>query len=245
MRFRLLVLMLLVPVAALTLLATAGRAQSSSMADGLTPGDYLRVSAGVVSPVNAQGSIRDWDRGQTLNVSWENWQQGSNGVGSIGFGLAFDYSRLPLNQAQFLGEFETVEGTRATSASASNAQIFQVSTVVRARIPAPFIMPTLQLGFGILNFQPANIVYQIPGGAGSTSQRHRTGASLSIGGGLDKQIYGRAAIFGEALYTYAFTSLGGQAVATAGGVCSSNGCDALKNTSLGALRGGLRVRVGQ
>jgi hypothetical protein len=238
MRFRSVVLATLVPAVAF---AAALHAQSS-MADGLVPGDYLRVSGGVMSPINAQGSLREWDRGSTVNVAWENWQQGSNGVGSIGFAFAVDYGRLPFKESAFLSEFESVEGARATSAHAtSDAQVFQISTMIRGRIPAPYIMPTLEFGFGIVNFQPGNIAYQTAGGAGTTSQRHRTGGAISIGGGLDKQVYDRIAIFGEAVYTYAFTSLGGQSIASAGGVCSS--CDAFKNTATGVVRGGLRVRV--
>jgi hypothetical protein len=214
----------------------------SSNTDGLLPGDYLRVSGGVLSPINSQGSLREWDRGPTVNVAWENWQQGSNGVGLVGFAFSFDYSRLPFKEEAFLSEFQTAQGARATSANASaDAQMFQLSTAIRVRIPSPFIMPNLQLGFGILSFQPGNISYQTATGPGTTSQRHRTGGAISLGGGVDKQVYGRVALFGEALYTYAFTSLGGQAVATAGGVCST--CDALKNTATGVIRGGLRVRV--
>jgi hypothetical protein len=51
-------------------------------------------------------------------------------------------------------------------------------------------------------------------------------------------------VFGEALYTYGFTSLG-RGIANPGGTCTTNGCDVLKNTVLGTLRGGLRLQVGR
>lgn len=236
MRLRSLALSSLLPLA---VAAASGRAQAPN-ADGLVPGEYLRVSGGVLSPINAQGSLREWDRGPTVDIAWENWPPGSNGVGAIGFAFALDYSRLPFKEATFLSDFQTLAGNKATSATAGDGQMFQLSTMIRGRIPTPFIMPTLQLGFGILNFQPGNISYQTSAGAGTTSQRHRTGGAISFGGGLDKQVYDRFAIFGDALYTYSFTSLAGQAIATANSVCSS--CDALKNTAVGVIRGGIRVR---
>ena len=104
-------------------------------------------------------------------------------------------------------------------------------------------MPTLQLGFGVFNYQPGSIDYQTALGSGTTAQAHRTGGAISIGGGLDKMVYDRFGIFADAVYTYAFTSVGGQAIESASGVCSS--CDAFKNTSTGVVRGGLRVRLGR
>jgi len=53
---------------------------------------------------------------------------------------------------------------------------------------------------------------------------------------LDKTIVGRYAVFGEAAYVYGLTQFGGT-------VCAAAGCDALKNTTVTTLRGGMRVRI--
>jgi hypothetical protein len=220
-------------------------AQTDRFADGLVYGDYLRVSGGIMSPVNPQGSLRDWDRGTAYGIVWENWQSGPGGVGRVGFGLGVNYGLLPLNEKEFLGGFLTPQGTAATSASASRASVLEIETSVRLRIPTPFIMPSISLGFGYINFRPSTIQYTSVGGSSTTAEQRRYGGEFTIGGGLDKHVVDRYAVFGEASYTYGFTSLG-QGLARPGGTCatSSNGCDPLKNTTLGGIRGGLRVRVG-
>jgi hypothetical protein len=219
--------------------------QSDRMTDGLVAGDYLRLVGGVLSPVNPQGSLADWDRGTTYGVVWENWQSGAGGVGRVGFGIGVNYGLLPLNEQHFLGDFLTPQGARATSASASNASLLEIETSVRLRIPAPYIMPTFSLAFGYINFRPSTIQYSAPSGSSTTAEQRRYGGEFTIGAGLDKHVIDRFADFGEASYTYGFTSLG-QGLARPGGTCatSSNGCDPLKNTTLGTIRGGLRVHIG-
>jgi hypothetical protein len=235
-------------VLALSLLVAAApamRAQSGGFSDGLVSGDYLRVSAGSMAPVRPQGSLRDWNRGNTASVMWEGWYGGSAGdPGLIGFGIGGDYSRLPLNERQLLSVFTTPDGGTATSATASAATVFSIETTFRIRIPSPFIMPSVLIGLGYLDFHPTTIHYTAVGGDGSTTQQHRRGAAISFGAGLDKHIVQRVAVFGEALYSYGFTSLG-QGLVTPGGTCARNGCDVLKNTTLGTLRGGLRLQVGK
>lgn len=244
MRFRLNVVYVAIAALAAVGGARAARAQISTT-DGLMPGDYLRVSGGVVSPISPQGSLRDWNSGPTINVTWENWQPGSQGVGAVAFGLGIGYTMLPLNQQHFLSAFRTVAGDAATAATSSSAGIIDVATNVRIRIPVPYITPSVNLGFGFMDWRPAAVHYTAPSGDGSAQQEHRSGLELSIGGGLDKTVYDRWAIFGEALYTYGFTSFG-QGLATPTGTCTnSSECDVLKNTSIGTLRGGLRVRVGR
>jgi hypothetical protein len=237
-------------LAALVSLSSVSRAQdrpaeSDRLTDGLLPGDYLRLSGGIMAPVNAQGSLRDWDRGTVYGLVWENWQSGSGGVGRVGYGIGVNYGLLPLNEQQFLSEFLTPQGTRATSASASNASVLEIETSLRVRIPAPCIMPSLMLAFGYINYRPSTITYSAAGTTSSTAEQRRYGGEFTIGGGLDKRIVDRLAIYGEATYTYGFTGLG-QGIARPGGTCatSSNGCDPLKNTSLGMIRGGLRVHIG-
>lgn len=216
------------------------------MADGLMPGDYLRISGGMTTPVNPQGTLRDWGRGQSVHLVWENWGAGASGLDLASFGLAVGYTLLPLKAEQFVQDFHpTLVTGNTTSATASKAGVFELMTSFRIRIPAPFIMPHVAVGFGFMNWHPGTIHYTTDTGASADAkQQSRSGAELSLSAGLDKQIYDRFGIFGEAVYTYGLTSFG-QGLATPGGNCTSNGCDALKNTTLGELRAGLRVRVGQ
>ncbi|MEO6877493.1 MAG: hypothetical protein ABI205_03365 [Gemmatimonadaceae bacterium] len=247
MSFRLLVSSLgaLSLFAAMAPLAPMAHAQSGGYSDGLVSGDYLRMSAGTMGPVRPQGSLHDWNRGTSASVAWESWYGGSaTDPGLIGFGVGGDYGRLPFNQRQFLPVFTTPLGGTATSATASAATVFSIETTFRVRIPTPFIMPSVLIGLGYLDFHPSTIHYTAPGGDGTTTQQHRRGAALSIGAGLDKHIVQRVAVFGEAVYSYGFTSLG-QGLVTPRGTCTSNGCDVLKNTTLGTLRGGLRLQVGK
>jgi hypothetical protein len=213
-------------------------AASDRWSDGLVAGDYIRVTGGAISPINPQGSLRDWDRGTAYSLTWENWQSGASGVGRVGFGVGVNYGLLPLNESQFLREFVTPQGSPA---------LLEIETSIRVRIPTPFIMPSLSLGFGYINFRPSTIQYTSIAGSAATSEQRRYGGEFTIGGGLDKHIVDRFAVFGEASYTYGFTSLGGQGIARPGGTCatSTSGCDPLKNTTLGTIRGGLRVRVGR
>lgn len=243
MRSRLLVSSLL---ALSAIAATAGlaSAQSGTFSDGLQSGDYLRVSGGTLAPVRPQGSLRDWTTGTTGNVTWEGWYGSGAEPGLVGFGISADFGRLPLNQSEFLANFTTPGGTTATSATASSATVFSIESTVRVRIPAPFIMPSVSLGLGYLDFHPGTIHYSAASGDGSTTQQHRRGAEIIFGAGLDKHIVQRFGIFGEALYSYGFTSLG-QGIVSPGGTCTTNGCDVLKNTTLGTLRGGLRLQLGK
>ena len=93
-----------------------------------------------------------------------------------------------------------------------------------------------------MNWAPATINYTSATGSGTAKQRHRSGAELTIGAGLERHIVDRYGIFAEAAYAYGFTSIG-QGAATPGGVCATSSCDILKNTSIATLRGGLSVRV--
>ena len=242
MRLRLLVSSLFA-VATVAAPMRAADGQTDAVSEGLAPGDYLRLSGGAVAPVHAQGSLRDWRRGHTMGVAWEGWQPSSNGVGRIGFGIGFDYSRLPLNQAQFIADFQPTTGVHPYSASAPSATAFSIETNFRFRIPAPLVVPSLELGFGYMEFRPSTIQYSGATGTGSATQAHRRGAAFMFGAGVDKQVVDRFALFGEALYTYGLTSLG-HGVATPGSSCIINQCDALQNTALAVLRGGLRVRLG-
>jgi hypothetical protein len=212
------------------------------MASGLSGGDYLRLSGGITQPVNPQGSLRNWGAGPSINVAYENWQSGGGGVGRVGFGLGVSYAFLPLKQDAFVSEFVPLTGGTTQTATAARAGILEITSNVRVRIPAPLIMPAITFGFGFINWAPGRISYTSTTGPGTVRQAHRNGAELSIGGSLDRQIYDRYALYAEALYTYGFTSYG-RGFTNPGSICAS-GCDPLKNTSVGTLRGGLRVRVG-
>lgn len=238
---------LIAAAAACTFAGGAAGAQDRSgdaMAGGLVAGDYLRVAGGVTSPVNPQGSLRNWGTGTNVAVSYENWQAGSNGLGHVGFGLTAAYSFLPLKDQTFVAGFTPVTGGTTQSASASRAGILEITSNLRFRIPAPLVMPAVTVGFGFINWAPGEIHYVATSGSGSVKQSHRSGAELSVGGSLDRQVWDRYALFAEASYVYGYTSYG-QGFATPGGVCSSSGCDPLKNTTVAVLRGGLRVRMGQ
>jgi hypothetical protein len=212
------------------------------LAAGLTAGDYLRFSGGVAAPINPQGSLKDWKRGTSANLGWENWQNGGNGVGRLGIAINLAYSLLPLDEKQFLSDFTPIQGGAATSASASSAGLIELTSTFRFRIPAPLVTPTINVGFGFMNWRPSTIDYKSATGSGIAKQQHRSGGELSIGGGLERHIVDRYALFVEAMYAYGFTSLG-QGSATPGGVCGTGSCDALKNTSIATIRGGLSVRV--
>src|SRR5579884_2289604 len=230
-------------VAACLVLAGGARraaAQSDPMADGLTPGNYLRMSGGYVSPVNPQGGLKEWKPGASFGAYWENWQASQTGMGRVGFGIGASYAMLPLDKARFIHDFSPNPTSTTTSASASRAGILEITTGLRVRIPAPYIMPTINFGFGFINWAPSKINYTSTSGSGTAQQQHRSGAEFSIGAGLDKTLFDRWGIFGEAMYTYGFTSYG--QFAAPSGTCLANTCDLLKNTTVAAVRGGLRIR---
>jgi hypothetical protein len=232
-------------VLAVASLPARARAQATDpLADHLVPGDYLRVGVSSVVPVNPQGSLNDWNRGVGLGLEYENWDVGRNGVGKVGYGFMLDYSLLPFDSDHFKSDFTPLSGNTLT-ATASKAGILQVGVKLRIRIPAPFIMPSIALSLGFLDWHPGEIKYTTttsPTVEQTAKQQHRSGGLVSISGGLDKHIYDRFAIFGEAAYTYGYTSFG-QGLAGSGTTCLRSSCDLLKNTPLGTIRGGLRVRV--
>jgi hypothetical protein len=224
--------------------ALVAQQATDPLADGLVPGNYIRVGASSVTPVSPQGSLKDWNRGVGFGVTYENWDQGRSGVGRIGYGFMVDYALLPFNDAQFVRDFIPLSGT-TQSASAKRAGVFQAGVNLRIRIPAPYIMPSVFLQLGFLNWHPGQITYTTTtfSTPQTAKQESRSGGLVAIGGSLDKHIYDRFAIFGEALYTYAYTSFG-QGLGASGSQCVASNCDLLKNTPLGSIRGGLRVRVG-
>lgn len=233
-------------LATLALAPRQSRAQSNPNAAGLERGDYVRLSGGIVTPVNAGGSLRSWKQGTALNVMWENWDLGGGGnLGLLGFGFYGDLGLLPFDADQFIADFSTGPNGRVLTATAGHARIFQFGVNTRIRIPMPYVMPSVSLGFGFLDWRPAQITYTADrtGAVKQTAkQQNRQGGVVTLIGGLDRQIYGRVGIFGEALYSYGFTSFG-QGLAASGSQCIVSNCDLLKNTTLGTLRGGIRVRT--
>lgn len=231
-------------IAACVAAAHTAQAQADSYAAGLTPGDYLRVSAGYVSPVHPQGSLKEWKPGVGISATWENWQASQTGTSRAGFGVGVSYSMLPLDESRFMHDFSPAPGSTTTSATATKAAILEITTGLRIRIPSPFITPTINFAFGFINWAPGKINYTSSTGSGTAQQQHRSGAEFSIGGGLDKTLYDRWAVFGDAMYTYGFTSYGQFAAPSSGGTCVANTCDLLKNTTIAVVHGGLRVRIG-
>jgi hypothetical protein len=246
MRVRSVVAAAVVIAVALASLPVLARGQTPDpLADGLVPGDYLRVGVSSVVPVGAQGSLTDWKRGVGLGVMYENWNQGRTGVGRIGYGLAVSYSLLPFDDEQFLSDSIVTQFGRPITASAKKAGVFQLGVTLRFRIPAPYIMPWLGLGLGFIDWHPGEIKYTT---ATTTTQQtakqeHRSGGAFSAEAGLDKHIYDRVGVFAEAIYTYGYTSFG-QGLAGSGSTCLATNCDLLKNTPFGSIGAGVRVHIG-
>ena len=217
--------------------------------DGLVRGDYVRVSFTSITPVNPSGSLREWNRGNGVNVMWENWDNANNGeVGIVGFGLYGDMGLLPFDQAQFMKDFISPVGI-VRSATSSRARVIQIGVNTRLRLPVPYIMPSISFGFGFLDWHPGTIRYDADSSGvllrdRQAKQQNRQGGVVSLVGGVDKNIFSRYAIFGEAAYAYGFTSFG-QGLGASGSQCVTSNCDLLKNTPFGSIRGGLRVRTGR
>jgi hypothetical protein len=214
--------------------------------DGLVPGNYVRMSTGSSTPVSPHAALRYWDRGTTYYLGWENWDTGASGVSRVGFSLNAAYSALPLNTPLFLANFTPLNGGTVTQVSASRAGILEVTSGLRLRMPLPYLMPNLSLGLGLIDWQPGTIKYESTAGDGSAKQQHRVSAEVTVGAGIEKNLFDRYGVFGEALYVYGYTSYGSGFVSS-GGVCNSVACDTFRNgnTTIGTIRGGLRVRVGQ
>jgi len=212
------------------------------LADGLVGGSYVRIAAGRVAPVSPEGSMKEWKPGTGVNVMFENWDNGSGGPSIIGFAFFVDYSLLPFDPQQFTVDYDPRLNGALRTSSAKRAGIFQLGINTRFRIPTPYIMPWVGVGFGFLDWRPGKISYTTASGSFTTKQQNRSGGGISFSGGLDKHIYDRWAIFGEAVYSYSITSFG-QGLGASGSQCVATNCDLLKNTQLGTIRGGLRVRT--
>lgn len=227
---------------ALTVTTRAGAQATDPMADGLVRGDYLRLSGGMTQPVNPGGSLKTWGQGAGFNVMWENWDlSGSGGnMGLFGFSLFGDFAILPFKEDEFKVAFADGPNGAITSATAKRARVLQLGVNTRLRIPMRYIMPSISVGFGFLDWRPGKITYTAVRGNGTATQQNRQGGAITLTGALDKHIFDRYALFGEAAYTYGFTSWG--QVAGSGGTCVTNDCDLLKNTPFGVIRGGLRYR---
>src|SRR5262249_25306595 len=93
--------------------------------DGLTPGNYVRLSAGSAAPVSAHAALRYWNQGTSYGAGWENWDTGSSGVGRVGFSLNAAYSMLSLKSDLFRANFVPINGGTVTSATASHAGVLE------------------------------------------------------------------------------------------------------------------------
>ena len=226
-----------------TVLSASASAQNPRGADGLIPGDYARLSFSSVTPVNPSGSLKQWKSGNGVNFMWENWSTGTrNGVAMVGFGLYGDLALLPFDEAKFIEDFSSGPNGVVISARAGRARAIQLGVNTRVRLPVPYVTPSVSFGFGFIDWRPAKIDYTATLGSGTAKQQSRQGGVVSIIGGLDKNIYDRFAVFGEAAYSYGFTSFG-RGLAASGSACVAANCDLLKNTPFGSLRAGLRVRA--
>ena len=81
------------------MLAQRGRRSRTEPSDPSLTGSCRRLRARERrrrrTPVNPQGSLRDWNRGTTSTPAWENWDTGASGVSRVGFGLDAAYSAAP------------------------------------------------------------------------------------------------------------------------------------------------------
>jgi hypothetical protein len=241
MRLRSLVL-LAVAGSSLAVTHRAFAQATDPMADGLQRGDYFRLSGGTVAPVNPRGSLKDWGRGAGFNLAWENWDlSGSSGqMGLFGFSLFGELSFLPFKEEQFKIDFADGPNGTVLTASGDKARVIQLGVSTRFRIPMRYIMPSISVGFGFLDWHPGEITYTAARGSGTAKQQNRQGGALNLTGALDKHIFDRYALFAEAAYAYGFTSWG--QVGGSSSICVTSECDILKNTPLGVIRGGLRYR---
>jgi len=176
MRYQSLALVLTIPLFGL---ADVARGQEvDRFADGLVPGAYLRIGGGPMSPVNAQGTLRDWKPGTGVSVAWESWDNGLSGVSRMGFAISGAYSSLPLNMGRFLTEFVAPNGGSLVSLNASNAGVLEVVTNLIFRVPSPYIMPHFTIGLGFIDWRPGRIRYTSSSGSGTTKQQHLSGGEF-------------------------------------------------------------------
>ncbi|HEY4133146.1 MAG TPA: hypothetical protein VGM50_21190, partial [Gemmatimonadaceae bacterium] len=151
--------LILAAIAALVFVPRA-HAQGSGSNEGITPGDYLRLSAGVTNPVSAQGNLRDWGSGTTYNLTWDNWGSGSQGTDLTGFGFGVGYTLLPFKSSFFVQNFVPTQVTGSTAtATAASAGVFEALADFRVRIPSPIVMPFITIGLGFMNWHPGTIHY--------------------------------------------------------------------------------------
>jgi hypothetical protein len=241
-RRSLLVLMLAL-AASLPAAALAQSMSGNRMAGGFTSGDYVRAGGGLTTPVNAQGSLRDWGAGPTASLTWESWGGGPTDLGRAGFGIGVAYSMLPFKSDVFAAEFTPLTGGKTTSASADRAGVLEITSNLRIRVPFPYVMPAFNIGFGFINWRPGKINYVSTSGNGTVRQQTRSGAELSLGASLERHLFDRYGAYVEGAYVYGYTTYG-RGFATPGSVCSTS-CDPLKNTTIATFRAGLRVKVAE
>jgi hypothetical protein len=225
--------------------ASVASAQTPSpMTDGMVAGGYLRLSGGIATPVNPGGSLKEWNAGPTFNVMWENWENTDRGTLSLfGFGLYANLALLPFDESQFIQDFANGPNGTVLSARAGRSRAIQFGVNTRFRIPAPYFTPSIGLGFGFLDWHPASIEYVAVGGSGTAKQENRQGVVLALTGAIDKHIFDRVSIFGEASYAYGYTSFG-QGLGASGSACIAVSCDLLRNMPFGTIRAGLKTRLG-
>lgn len=219
-----------------------GAGPESRIARPYLYGSFVRVGGGITAPLFPSGSMHDWARGWQAAASWESTGGGRGGnVSRVALGFAGDFGRFPLDERQFIANF-TSGGAQPTAATAPDATLVDVQATVRINFPAPVVTPSVLFALGYYNFHPSRVTFQSPDSTGVAGFRSRSGASLSIGFGLDRQIAGPAGVFLEGTYLLGATSFG---FVAANSRCGTTSCDVFDNTYIGTLRSGLRFRVGR
>lgn len=237
-RCTLALLLLLVPAALVS--QESGRHLDDA---GVPPyvGSFVRVGGGITTPLFASGSMRNWSRGWMAAVAWES-TGAARERNRVAIGLAADVGRFPLDQGTFIAAYQTdTTGGRATTASAPDATLFDVQGTVRINIPSPVVTPSVLIALGYYNFRPSAITFQTPDSTGTARFRSRSGASLSIGLGVDRTLMGPAGLFLEGSYLLGASRFG---FVAANGRCGYGACDIYRNTYIATIRSGLRIRIG-
>jgi hypothetical protein len=230
-------------LAAMFVLTPPARAQDSRRTTaGVLGRDNLRFQFGQVRPV---GGMRDWNSGAGGGLSYEAWSTGpGDGNFDAAAGITGNFARLPFNEAEFLQDFQSPTGSRATRANASSASFADLAFTIRVRGPIVYVVPSAMVAVGYYNFHPSTVNFHAPDTSGTTKFRTKQGGLFGAGGGLDTPPIGRAALFAEVMYEYGWSSESQFAFA-ANSRCSAQGCDVFKATQTLTTRGGVRLRLGR
>ena len=210
------------------------------------PATISASAAASTIPVNAQGSLRDWKRGTGINLAWENWQPGAHGVGRVGFGLDVAYSRLAARTRPVRRRFRARTDRHCGRRVGASRRFSRSTSNLRIRIPAPCVMPAItSASASSIGRRETSITHRPPARTGTASSHRAAALSSSLGGASIEQIYRSLRDLWRSGVRLRIHELRRAASRTPSEHVLHSGCDLLKNTTVGTLRGGLRVRLGR